>query len=186
LDGIHIRDNRIIFYGNTAGYVDDENAIVDPIFQSEELKEYLTEKQNLKVQWINGVYDKLANGIPDATNNVTILKDCRIYQLKPDVDITMKFISYDEMQERFGKPNPENYSVAYDGQVETNELEMIYEKFNLSHPEGFHGHSLSMSDVVELYDQCGSTFYYCDRIGFRGTEFSPPSQELSDTQNMQL
>jgi hypothetical protein len=74
LDGIHIRDNRIIFYGNTAGYVDDENAIVDPIFQSEELKEYLTEKQNLKVQWINGVWcDALADCQADRSLKSTLI-----------------------------------------------------------------------------------------------------------------
>jgi hypothetical protein len=176
VNGISIKGNRIIFYGNTAGYVDGGRAIVDPIFQSDELKKYLADRQGLEVDWINGVYDRLANHETDEQGNIQALKDCRIYQLKPDVDVRMKFIGYDEMKEKFGDPDLKNYDVAYDGQIETNDLEQIFEKFNIAHPPGFTGHSLSMSDIVELYDPGGSTFHYVDRFGFRQIEFSPPQQ----------
>ena len=49
-------------------------------------------------------------------------------------------------------------------------------KFNLNHPHGFTGHSLSMSDVVELYDSTGSEFYYVDRFGFQEIDFEPKDQ----------
>jgi hypothetical protein len=176
VNGISIKGNRIIFYGNTAGYVDGGRAVVDPIFQSDELKAYLTDRQGLEIDWINGVYDRLANHETDEQGNIQALKDCRIYQLKPDVDVRMKFIGYDELKEKFGDPALKNYDVAYDGQIETNDLEQIFEKFNTAHPPGFTGHSLSMSDIVELYDPGGSTFQYVDRFGFRQIEFSPPQQ----------
>ena len=60
--------------------------------------------------------------------------------------------------------------------METNDLESIYAKFNVEHPEGFTGHSLSMSDVVELYDDAGSAFHYVDRFGFKEINFKPPAQ----------
>ena len=31
---------------------------------------------------------------------------------------------------------------------------------------------MALSDVVELYDEAGSEFYYCDRVGFRPISFN--------------
>ena len=75
-----------------------------------------------------------------------------------------------------------DYEAVYDGEVQNNDLESIYAKFNAEHPKGFTGHSLSMSDVVELYDDAGSEFHYVDRFGFKEINFEPPAQ----TQTMQL
>ena len=75
-----------------------------------------------------------------------------------------------------------DYQTVYDGEVETNDLEALYTKFNTAHPPGYAGHSLSMSDVLELYDENGSSFFYCDRFGFQEIGFTPPEQ----TQTMQL
>ena len=75
-----------------------------------------------------------------------------------------------------------DYQTVYDGEVETNSLEALYTKFNIEHPPGYAGHSLSMSDVLELYDETGSSFFYCDRFGFQKIAFQPPEQ----TQTMQL
>lgn len=95
------------------------------------------------------------------------LKNVRIWQLKPDVDVCMKFIPYEEMVRQFGAPSPEAYRIAYDGQLDTNDPEAIYARCNVNHPSGYNGHSLSMSDVVELYDTQGSEYHYCDRFGFQ-------------------
>lgn len=46
MNGIQIKNNRILYYGNTAGYVDKGKAIVDPLFQNEELRSYLVEKKD--------------------------------------------------------------------------------------------------------------------------------------------
>lgn len=186
MNGIRIKNARIQFYGNTAGYIENGKAFVDPMFRCEELKDYLSEKQGLEVQWTNGAFDRLASGKPDLDGNVPILKNCRIHQLKPDVDVMMKFIGYDELLERFGELDPENYQVVYDGQLETNDLDEIYEKFNLDHPPDYKGHSLSMSDVIELYDSAGSSFHYVDRFGFKEIPFQSPEQEQQSGQTMNL
>lgn len=86
------------------------------------------------------------------------------------------------MVEKFGELNMRDYETVYDGEVETNNLESIYVKFNVEHCKGFTGHSLSMSDVVELYEDTGSEFHYVDRFGFKQFNFKPPAQ----TQTMQL
>ena len=47
-------------------------------------------------------------------------------------------------------------------------LESIYLDFNQNIPEGFEGHSLSMSDIVMLEDQFGDKkYFYCDTCGWK-------------------
>lgn len=176
MKGIQIKNNFIVYYGNTAGYVENGKAVVDPLFQNRELSEYLAENKGLDLEWRNGTFSRLAEGKLDSEGNLQVLKKCRVHQLKPDADIIIKFIGYDDLAERFGEPTAANYQVVYDGEVETNDLEELYAKFNLDHPPGYEGHSLSMSDVVELYDESGSSFHYVDRFGFREISFQKPEQ----------
>ena len=42
-------------------------------------------------------------------------------------------------------------------------LEHIFTKFNLNHPSNFHGHSLSVSDVVKIDEK----YFYCDSFGWQ-------------------
>lgn len=186
MNGIQIKNNRILYYGNMAGYVDKDKAIVDPLFQNEELRSYLTEKKGLELEWRNGTFERLTEGNLDLEGNAKLLKKCRVWQLKPDVDPMMKFIGYDELLKHFGEPNPDNYRLVYDGEVDTNELEELFSKFNLDHPSGYEGHSLSMSDVVELYDDSGSTFHYVDRFGFKEVSFQHQEQELFQGPEMSM
>ncbi|ADB68644.1 TPA_asm: hypothetical protein GYO74_14015 [Listeria monocytogenes] len=179
---ITIEKGTIVYYGNAAGYVSGNKAVVDPLFESQEMQDFLNRQKDIsEVKWVDGVFDRLSNGQKE-TYELTLLKNCRIWQLKPESDILMRFISYDQMKKDFGEPNPQDYQVVYDGEVESNSLETIYTKFNTAHPPGYTGHSLSMSDVVELYDGEGSQFHYCDRFGFKQIDFEAPSQ----TQTMQL
>jgi len=46
------------------------------------------------------------------------------------------------------------------------ELEAIFNRFNVKRPEDFSGHSLSMSDVVVLRRDGSATANYVDRLGF--------------------
>ena len=171
--GIEQRNGCVFYYGNPAGYVDQGTAVMDNLFRSDELEEWLA-KRSLNVEWTDGVYDRLSSGVSTQIGEtVSPLKYCRIWQLKPDVDIMMKFIGYKEMLERFGEPDRVNYSVAYDGQIETNDLEAIWSKFSRKAPTGFTGnHLLAISDIVELYDHTGSEYLYVDRTGFTPTKFT--------------
>ncbi|WP_294852421.1 YodL domain-containing protein [uncultured Oscillibacter sp.] len=174
--------NRIICYGNPAGYVKGSKAIVDPIFQTDELTAFLT-KQRFETEWRDGVYDRLVLGQQNGLGpEAPALKSCRIWQLKNDTPVEMRFISYEALQARFGEPDPSHYAVVYDGQIETNDLEEIYSKFNVgTHPPSYMGHSMSMSDVVELYDDSGNEFFYCDRMGFQKIDFTQPKEGMEMT-----
>ena len=168
-------DGVIEYYGNRAGFVKNNTATVDEMFRKDDLESYLDAQKDLKVVWKSGVYDMLVKGVIE--ESVT-LKMCRIYQLKPDVDMRMKFIGYDELEERgFGKPDMNNYRVVYDDNIGTNDLEEIYTILNQDNkPEGFTGYSLSVSDIIELYDEDGSEFQYVDKIGFVEVDREPVVQ----------
>lgn len=186
MKSIEIKNGCVFYYGNPAGYVDQGAAVLDNLFHSQELEAWIA-KRNLTPEWTDGVYDRLANGVPaQPGENAAPLKSCRIWQLKPDVDVMMKFIGYEEMTARFGEPDPANYSLVYDGQIETNDLEGIWTKFNTQHPPGYAGHSLSMSDVVELYDHTGSEFHYVDRFGFQPIAFDGGGQEEAPGMTMSM
>ncbi|MBQ8848978.1 MAG: DNA primase [Clostridia bacterium] len=52
-------------------------------------------------------------------------------------------------------------------------LELIYNRFNDTLPKDYVGRSVSPSDVIELYDEDGSRYYYCDICNFCEVSFSP-------------
>ena len=45
--------------------------------------------------------------------------------------------------------------------------EDLFAKFNANLPKGFGGHSMSVSDIVEIHVDGKMRFYYCDRFGFK-------------------
>lgn len=186
MKAIHIENGIIVYYGNRVGRVSDGCAVVDPMFQGPELSDFLKKQRSIReIKWTDGMFDRLLGG-PGENSEIPVLKNCRIWQLKPEVDIRMKFIGYEEVCRDFGLPDPANYEVVYDGAVETNDLEALYARFNIDHPSGYSGHSLSISDVLELYDEKGSTFHYVDRFGFQQVDFKPPGQIMVQIPTIQL
>ena len=72
-----------------------------------------------------------------------------------------------------GKFNFKDYEEKYEmefvsGMEQTNTeiLETIFYIFNMRRPADFKGHSLSISDIIELKRHGSSSFYYCDMCGF--------------------
>lgn len=184
MKSIRIENGIVVYYGNLVGRISNGRAVVDPMFEGPELNAFLEKQRNIReIKWLDGMFDRLTNG-PREIHEIQILKNCRVWQLKPDVDIRMKFIGYDELLRDFGPPDPAHYQQVFDGAVDTNDLEALYAKFNIDHPPGYAGHSLSMSDVVELYDELASTYHYVDRFGFKQVDFEPPAPAMPQT--MQL
>ena len=143
--------NRIFYYSNPAGYIAEKEAVVDTMFQTQELESFL-QKQALTIRWEDGVHDRLLLGQRSG-----------------------RFVSYETMVQRFGHPSRKNYEMVYEGQVGTNDLEEIYTIFRNPVP-GYDSRPIGISDVLELYDEGGSEFYYCDRIGFQQIEFAPQQE----------
>lgn len=172
MSGIEMKNGCIVYYGNPAGYIKENKATVDKMFQSKEFEEWLSEKM-LVPNWTDGVFEKLSKGEKAAElEDRKPLKNVRIWQLKADSDFELRFRAYLEVVKASGEPSKSNYETVYEGELETNDLESIFAKFNTEHPNGFKGHSLSISDVVELYDESGSEFYYVDRVGFQKIGFA--------------
>lgn len=64
------------------------------------------------------------------------------------------------------------YKVEWSGTEEARDdydlLNYLFEKFNLNHPEGFMGHSMSVSDIIKLCAEDGEVkYYYCDSFGWK-------------------
>lgn len=172
--------NRLVFYGNMVGYIKDNTAVVDEMFQTDELEKYLS-RLNLTPQWEEGIFDRLSAGDVSSEELDQPRKGCRIWQLKKDVDVTMRFIGYEDLVKKFGEPDADNYTQVFDGDLGTNDPEKIYAICRDDPPPGYQGYRMALSDVVELYDGSGSEFYYCDRVGFRPIQFEQQKEQIQCT-----
>ena len=89
----------------------------------------------------------------------------KVFQIDPELDRhSTLFRSYECAVKNAGKIDPEIYKTVFDGNVDAENLEDIFAVLNFSQPVGYNGHSLSVSDIVEIE---GSGCFYCDCIGFR-------------------
>ena len=101
---------------------------------------------------------------------------CDVYmvmQLRHDEKIfDERFASMRELNRRGKTPDPEHYEVTYYADlpamwqdVPNNEvLEELFQMFNLSRPQDFEGHSLSVSDVIALKRNGEVSVHYVDSI----------------------
>ena len=72
-------------------------------------------------------------------------------------------------------PSIENYEILYRGNLPEGKrsvpqaelLEQLYQKFNCARPTDYHGHSLSVSDVIMLNQDGKISAHYVDSIGFK-------------------
>ena len=92
----------------------------------------------------------------------------KLYQVKKEKLRDFGFLSYEDMERHFGKGSVkiDNYDLVYEFEMygaEDIRLDDIYEAFNVSRPDDFHGHSMSVSDVVEYNGEYG----YCDAVGWK-------------------
>ena len=93
----------------------------------------------------------------------------------PDVVKDRKLFIPWRLLNQHSKFDISQYKKVYEGEVQEEKdilhtLESIFEKFNLQHPSDFHGHSLSVSDVVVL----DGVSYYCNSYGWINTETGEP------------
>ena len=91
-----------------------------------------------------------------------------IYQLKDipqNQDIQYMQMSY--LKSKGITSASGNYDLVYSSKLDEGEtLEDIYVQFNLHCPSDYHGHSLSVSDVVVIYQNNERIPFYVDAIGF--------------------
>ncbi len=81
------------------------------------------------------------------------------------------FFNMDFIQRKGLEAEGSDYNLIYSGRLGGEEnLDTIYEKFNVNHPKGYTGHSLSVSDVVVLNRGGQVSAHFVDSFGF--TELS--------------
>ena len=89
----------------------------------------------------------------------------KVFQVNSDLDRhNTLFRSYDSAMKSAGQIDPSVYKTVFDGNVDAQDLEDVFAVLNFSHPVGYNGHSLSVSDIVEID---GSGCFYCDSFGFQ-------------------
>ncbi|MDY3617994.1 antirestriction protein ArdA [Agathobaculum sp.] len=91
-----------------------------------------------------------------------------IYQIKDGAELRdYRFESLDSLQRAGLSVRPENYERVYTAPLTgKDDLESIFTKFNIDRPDDFHGHSLSVSDVVVFHQDGKDTAHFCDSAGF--------------------
>lgn len=171
------------YYGNPVGYRTEQGVVADSMFRREELEDWLARK-GLAVRWEDGIYDRLSSGgYQKAADNGPALKSCRIWQLGPSAPAAMRFIGLDRMSGEYGGPDLTRYQAVFDGTVSTNSLDGIWEAF-CRRSLGSDGQPLAISDLVELYDDSGSEFYYVDRTAIVPVQLKAPEQESGMTMTL--
>ena len=177
-----MKNRCLLYYGNPVGYQTECGMVADTMFRREELEGWLARK-GLSVRWEDGVYDRLSTGGYQALDHGPVLKSCRIWQLGPTAPITMRFLSLDRMNGEYGGPDLTRYQVVFDNEVDTNNLDEIWAAF-CRKPLGSDGQPLAISDLIELYDDSGSQFYYVDRTAIVPVQLEAPEQEPGMTMTL--
>ena len=75
------------------------------------------------------------------------------------------FLSYDSIRAKGKLPQRKDYQLVYSGILEPDEnMDSLYVKFNIAHPQDFTGHSLSISDIIVLKKNGKINVSYVDMI----------------------
>ena len=102
----------------------------------------------------------------------------KIYQIDMERDKhRIAMMGYEDTLARLNSDGIDSslYDLVFEGEVEAKNLEAVYAKFNLDHPAGYTGRSMSVSDVVQVVESTTAKegFYFCDSIGFKEIPFQP-------------
>ena len=104
----------------------------------------------------------------------------RVFQVNESLDKDkLAFRSYDTAM-KHGGVDPEIYRQVYGGVVNCSDVESTFALCNTNCPPGYFGHSMSVSDVVEVCDGAQKGFYFCDSIGFKKIDFDISKVDRSD------
>lgn len=65
------------------------------------------------------------------------------------------------------------YDEVYQGEVMCEDLDDVFEMFNIKHPEDYKGRSLSVTDMIEVIEHnvIEPGFYFVDSFGFKRLKF---------------
>ena len=99
----------------------------------------------------------------------------------------VRFMNLDWLQSHNLSVERSNYDLIYtaplDGSGSTMEqLERLYEQFNLQKPVDFHSPSMSVSDIVAIKQNGQVSCHYCDSVGFTQVQGFLPENSLRNAE----
>ena len=90
-----------------------------------------------------------------------------IYQMDTGGEHTYQFMGFESAKELGYSIKGKDYKMVYVAPwLPTITLNDIFERFNINRPNDFHGHSLSVSDVIVINRTAETKAYYVDSFGF--------------------
>lgn len=112
-----------------------------------------------------------------------------IYQVSRDDPQNVRFMNLDWLQSHNLAVDRSNYDLIYtaplNGSGSTMEqLETLYEQFNLKKPVDFHSPSLSVSDIVAIKQDGKVSCHYCDSVSFTEIPGFLPDNPLKNAEMM--
>ena len=112
-----------------------------------------------------------------------------IYQVSRDDPQNVRFMNLDWLQSHNLAVDRSNYDLIYtaplNGSGSTMEqLETLYEQFNLKKPVDFHSPSMSVSDIVAIKQDGKVSCHYCDSVGFTEIPGFLPDNPLKNAEMM--
>ena len=99
-------------------------------------------------------------------------RDCfAIYQVSRDDPQNVRFMNLDWLKSHDISIERSNYDLIYTAPLSESgtvpeQLEKLYQQFNLEKPVDFHSPSMSVSDIVAIRQDGKVSCHYCDSVGF--------------------
>ena len=138
---------------------------------TKELKSSMEIIRSTAGELIDGIWDRTWERIKDIdmTAEKTQEKEIAVYQAD-EAPVDWQFRGLEELQSELGmRPEQLPYRCVYEGAVDAEAtLDDIYTDFNVDHPAGYEGRSMSVGDVI-VVRQDGQTLdrgFYVDSFGF--------------------
>ncbi len=166
-----IRHNLIVWSGNHVGFISSKKATVDVMFKNQEITHWL-ETKGYQVVWKEGIYLRLVDSAQQlGSENARGIKSVRIWRMNKESPLEARFQFLKDLRELYGEPVMENYECIFQEDMGTENLETIFAHLSGDEATADFGYPLSISDVIELFDEEESTFYYIDRYQFEPIDF---------------
>ena len=94
-----------------------------------------------------------------------------IYQVSRDDPQNVRFMNLDWLESHDVSVDRSNYDLIYTAPLSESgtvpeQLEKLYQQFNLEKPVDFHSPSMSVSDIVAIKQDGKVSCHYCDSVGF--------------------
>ena len=117
-------------------------------------------------------------------------RDCfAIYQVSRDDPQNVRFMNLDWLKSHDISIDRSNYDLIYTAPLRESgtvpeQLEKLYEQFNLQKPADFHSPSMSVSDIVAIKQDGKVSCHYCDSVGFTQIPGFLPENPLKNAEMM--